>query len=256
MRRSSWVTQLYFDPKVLWESTMYVNAQYWTLFNLASTWLIDGTPLYLLGDKGYLLLWWIMTPHRNGDQSILESLYTISIRKEGLLWIMPLEYSNKPSKNLGKTYLHVTIVPNMIACYIIYNLLFAKNEIDIKHMLHILEEEALENNKSLLYYRMVKKVLDVYILGGIDTYQMQFQNSMITTTIVLGQKILGETFHNQLKIYLGNHQRNLRTCTSCLKFSNLNCLAITFNVCNLNCKPKLKMVTTFLWRTIMQFEQL
>ncbi len=88
---------------------------------------------------------------------------------------MPLEYSNKPSKILGKTYLHVTIVPDMITCYIIYNLLFVRNEIYIKHMLHILEEEALENNKKLLYYRMVKKVLDVYILGGIDTYQMQFQ---------------------------------------------------------------------------------
>jgi hypothetical protein len=85
-----------------------------------------------------------MTPHRKGDQSILESLYTINIKKEGPLWRMPLEYSNKPSKNLGKTYLHVTIVPNMITCYFIYNLLLARNEIDIKHMLHILEEEALE----------------------------------------------------------------------------------------------------------------
>jgi hypothetical protein len=43
-----------------------------------------------------------MTPHREGDQSILESLYTKSIREEGPLWRMLLEYSNKPSKNLGK----------------------------------------------------------------------------------------------------------------------------------------------------------
>jgi hypothetical protein len=85
-----------------------------------------------------------VTPHREGDQSILESLYIINIRKEGPLWKMPLEYSNKSSKNLGKTYLHVTIVPNMITCYLIYNLLLARNEIDIKHMLHVLEEEALE----------------------------------------------------------------------------------------------------------------
>jgi hypothetical protein len=85
-----------------------------------------------------------MTPHKEGDQSILESFYTINIRKEGPLWIMPLEYSNKPSKNLGKTYLDMTIMLDMITYYLIYNLLLARNEIDIKHMLHILEEEALE----------------------------------------------------------------------------------------------------------------
>jgi hypothetical protein len=85
-----------------------------------------------------------MIPHREGDQSILESLYIINIREEGPLWKMPLEYSNKSSKNLGKTYLHMTIVLNMITCYFIYNLLLARNEIDIKHMLHILEEKTLK----------------------------------------------------------------------------------------------------------------
>jgi hypothetical protein len=57
---------------------------------------------------------------------------------------MFLEYLNKPSKNLGKTYLHMTIVPNMITCYLFHNLLVARNEIYIEHMLYILEEEALE----------------------------------------------------------------------------------------------------------------
>ncbi len=45
-----------------------------------------------------------MTPHKEGDQAIHESLYTTSIKKKGPLSKMLLEYSNKPSKNLEKTY--------------------------------------------------------------------------------------------------------------------------------------------------------
>jgi len=38
--------------------------------------VVDGTPPYLLGDKGYSLINWIMTPFKKeGQHSILELLY-------------------------------------------------------------------------------------------------------------------------------------------------------------------------------------
>ncbi len=94
----------------------------------------------------------------------------------------------------------MTIVPDMITCYLIYNLLVARNEIDIKHMLHILEEEALEEQQKFVILqdgeegaRCVHTKKDRYISNAIPKFNDQ-------NNIVPNQKILGETFHNQLKI--------------------------------------------------------
>jgi len=53
---------------------------------------------------------------------------------------------------------------------------------------------------------MVKRVLDVYIHKKDRYISNVIPKFNDQNNIVLGQNILGETFHNQLKIYLGNHQ--------------------------------------------------
>jgi hypothetical protein len=68
-------------------------------------------------------------------------------------------------------------------------LLLARNEIDIEHMLHILEEEALEEQRGLSDYRRGKRLLDLYTLGGTYTNQMQFKNAMVITTYPLAKRL-------------------------------------------------------------------
>ncbi len=47
------------------------KTQYHGLFNLEKG-CQDGMPFYLFGDKGYLLLDWILTPCREGDQEPIQ----------------------------------------------------------------------------------------------------------------------------------------------------------------------------------------
>ncbi len=61
------------DSKVLGKFGLYVNAQQQGLFNVNKG--QDGFAPYLLGDKGYPLLSWLMTSHRNGETNILEMFY-------------------------------------------------------------------------------------------------------------------------------------------------------------------------------------
>ncbi len=68
-------------------------------------------------------------------------------------------------------------------------MLLARNEIDIEHMLHILEEEALEEQRGLSDYRRGKRLLDLYTLGGTYTNQMQFKNAMVITTYPLAKRL-------------------------------------------------------------------
>jgi hypothetical protein len=62
----------------------------------------------------------------------------VNIKEEGkCLWTTQ---TNLQITYMGKMDLHMTIMVNMITCCLIHDLLLARNEIDIEHMLHILEE--------------------------------------------------------------------------------------------------------------------
>jgi hypothetical protein len=61
------------DSRVFIKFGLYVNAQQQRLFNAVKG--QDGFTPYLLGHKGYPLLFWLMTSHRVGETNILDILY-------------------------------------------------------------------------------------------------------------------------------------------------------------------------------------
>jgi hypothetical protein len=84
------------DFKVLHMFALYKHVQNQGLFDPRKG--VDGFPPYLLGDKGYQLITWIMTPFKEeGQHSILELLYNRK-HKQGRLIV------ENVFSNLKKTF--------------------------------------------------------------------------------------------------------------------------------------------------------
>jgi hypothetical protein len=63
--------------RVLRKSGLYRFAQHHGLMDMTPTTSLEGIPPYLLGDKGYVLLSWILTPHKDDEAplSVFKLLY-------------------------------------------------------------------------------------------------------------------------------------------------------------------------------------
>jgi hypothetical protein len=94
----------------------------------------EGFAPYLLGDKGYSLLPWIMTPHKEGQQHfVLELLYNRK-HKQGQLVVENAFSTLKQSfrEFLYKTNIDVNLVPNVFTCLcLLHNLILGKKKVDI-----------------------------------------------------------------------------------------------------------------------------
>jgi hypothetical protein len=116
---------------------------YENLFDVRTS--MDGFPPYLLGDNGYPLLPWLMTPHRNQhNPSVLESLFNRKLRRgrgvvENAFGILKRTWQEL----LHKTELEVTYLPDVItACVLLHNLLLGQSSDDVEWLMGVLQVEG------------------------------------------------------------------------------------------------------------------
>jgi len=108
-----------------------------------------GIPPYLLGDKRYPLLLWLMTLHKEDGEahSILELLYNCKHKKgrsivENAFDILKQTFIEL----LKKTKLHITIVFYVFfACCLFQIFLLGRKEVDVEELMGVIQIESMQH---------------------------------------------------------------------------------------------------------------
>ncbi len=103
----------------------YAQAQYHNLFYPNIMDYKKDIPPYVLGDKGYPLLSWLMTPNREGDMNLLKQLYNRKYKQKKSLIKKGFNIFKFVFCEIQrKTEMDVAIIPNfMTCCMMLHNLL-------------------------------------------------------------------------------------------------------------------------------------
>jgi hypothetical protein len=132
------------DSWVLRRSSLYHRAQQNMLFDRVH--VMEGFSSYLLGDSGYPVLPWLMTPHKNvRNLTVTKTLFNHRLKRgrcvvENAFGILKQTFREL----LGKSELTVTFLPDVIVCCaILHNILLAQSREDVEHLLHVLRQEGL-----------------------------------------------------------------------------------------------------------------
>lgn len=134
------------DVRVLKRSALYHRATHQNLFDPAFS--QEGFSPYLSADKGYPLLPWLMTPHRevpNRERSYADRLYNRKLRKGRSVVEHAFGILKQCFRELGgKSDLHVTFLPDVIvACCLMHNLLLGQFVDDVEQLLEVLQSEGM-----------------------------------------------------------------------------------------------------------------
>lgn len=108
----------------------------------------EGFPPYLLGDKGYPLLQYIMTPHREGRLTILEQLYNRKHKRGRSVVEHTFGVLKQTFRELmKKSELHVTFLPDVVmACCYLHNILLGQHPHEVERLMELLQVEGLAND--------------------------------------------------------------------------------------------------------------
>ncbi len=120
------------DSKVLKRSTIYYFVQSQRLFNANEG--HEGFSPFMLRDKRYPLLSWLMTLPREGNYNLLEMLYNRKHKQVQFVVENAFGILKKIFHELqGKIEMHIYFAPNYITCCcLLHNLLICCHEIDVE----------------------------------------------------------------------------------------------------------------------------
>ena len=132
------------DLRVLRRSTLYHRGMHVSLWD--STLSFQGFSPYLLANSGYLLLPWVMVPHRGfGNLPLVDTLFNRKLCQghgvvENAFGILKQTFREL----LGKSELLVTFLPDVIiCCAILHNMLLDQSHQEVERLLQVLRTEGL-----------------------------------------------------------------------------------------------------------------
>lgn len=134
------------DMRVLRKSGLYRAVQEKGLMDMLPSNNQDGIPPYLLGDKGYPLLSWILTPVKDDghELSVIEYIYNKKHRRgrsvvENAFGILKQSWREL----LHGSELDVKFIPDVVVCCcVLHNLLIGGSEVQLEELMQVLHHEA------------------------------------------------------------------------------------------------------------------
>ena len=130
------------DSRMLRQSALFHQAESSTLFEEGSS--IKGFSPYFLGDSGYILKQWLMTPYRDGlgcarHWFMLERLFNKQLSQRCSVVENAFRVLKQSFPELfDVTNLHVTFVPDVVVCCcLLHNVLLGQEPDEVAHLLEI-----------------------------------------------------------------------------------------------------------------------
>jgi hypothetical protein len=142
------------DQRVLRRSGQWQRVVQRGLMNVDSGYQ-DGIPPYLLEDKGYPLMNWIIVPFKSDGQprSLAETYFNKRYRQGRNVVENAFGLFKENWHEMGKrTDLHVILVPDVFYCYcILHNLTIKQGTIDVQELLRRIRAKAQEEVKLVMH---------------------------------------------------------------------------------------------------------
>lgn len=134
------------DARQLRRSMLYQKATTTNLFNPGDS--IEGFVPYLVGDKGYPILPWLITPYRempNGRRSVQETLFNRKLSRARSVVENSFGILKQTFRELhSASDLHVTLLPDVVvSCCILHNLLLGQSSEEVDRLLEMLQREGM-----------------------------------------------------------------------------------------------------------------
>jgi hypothetical protein len=146
------------DQRVLRRSGLWQEVVHRGLMSADSGYQ-DGIPSYLLGDKGYPLLSWIMVPFKDDGHpwSLAETYFNKRHRRGRSVVENAFGLLKENWREMGKkTELHVSIVPDVFySCCILHNLTIRQGLVDVEEIMRRIALEAEEEVQILTHILQV-----------------------------------------------------------------------------------------------------